>query len=68
MLCEKHMDKDRNLDIRVSSDKFALDVSHQMLSQFVREAALFFRPVQKRKTNISIFTSLLTPTKQKEDA
>ena len=68
MLCEKHMNKDRNLNIHVSSDEFALDVSHQTLSQFVREAALFFRPVQKRKTNISIFTSLLTPTKQKEDA
>lgn len=39
------MNKDRNLNIRVSSDEFALfrraaDVSHQTLSQFVREAAL----------------------------
>lgn len=29
--------------------------------------AQFFRPVQKRKTDISIFTSLLKPTKQKEN-
>lgn len=47
------------------ADKLCLGLAEYEGDYF---AARNFRPVQKRKTDISIFTSLLTPTKAKERA